>query len=704
MELGTSSSNAKVARQRRLITFSYWVSTLADGASRIIIPLYFAALGISATTIGVAFLFYEIFGLLTNLYSGFFINRYGYRRAFLVSLVLHTVASFGYLFLFPEHSLWLTLLLVNVLRAFRGMGKELLKTASSAYFKHLSVGEQKQNRLPIQILLGGKDGFKGLGLLLGGGLLTFLGFKLSFVFLGLLTLICFVVSLRCVSDHREKKQIAYSGFFKIKRKLSLLAGARIFLYASRDLWLVIPVPLYLSSLGVSDISVAAMLAAGLIVFGLSQPLAASQMKTRWVLGGLVLKPKLRCRLLAIWAPILLSLVPLGMLFVQEEMMLFLLGILLYNLIAGVATVPHNHLHLKFARVKRTSVDIAFYKTVSQLGKVGALPVSGLLYTVYGIQGCLIASSVVLLASALLAALLGKKSRVADVSTSSLDRVSSRNRSPVPSFALGTLAGVVILVGVAQLLHLQGARNGENGQETALVSAAKVTAGMPETTMIPRRSVATDSVSAQRTRPACTRSSSGDKCLESGARALAAALVPTVEASTMARNGAAMVPVPKRTPAVHREASPRGAAGALQRTSYRPARLSVRVDDQESAQPERAVAGVASTGEVGLEVDIRTLLERADADLVASRLTTPPGDNAWARFKTVLKRDPHNNRARQGLQRIVARYSELAKSAKAIGKPGQAAIYLSRARAVLFGFQMTDLAELRSHENQPAPKE
>ena len=145
--------------QRRLIAWSYWVSTFSEGASQILIPLYFASLGIAITKIAVMFVFYEFFGLITHLYAGFFINKYGYKRAFILSLLFHTFASLGYLFLFQGPFI-LTIVLVNILRAFRGIGKELIKTTSGSYFRHLA-----NSHLHTNLLFGGKESLKGLGIL-----------------------------------------------------------------------------------------------------------------------------------------------------------------------------------------------------------------------------------------------------------------------------------------------------------------------------------------------------------------------------------------------------------------------------------------------------------------------------------------------------------------------------------------------------------
>lgn len=393
------------ARPMRLVQWSYWLSTFAEGATRILIPLYFASLGVEITTIAIMFLFYEAFGLATNMFAGFFLNRYGYRRAFLIALILHTVSSLGYLAIGPGQTVVFVLFFVNVLRALRGIAKELIKTASAAYIKHLRTSDMQS-----QWLLGGKDTAKGVGLFAGGLLLTVLGFTGAFVLLGLTTLLSLTWANRQLVDIREHKRVSYRGFTQVSPQMRRLALARATLYAGRDLWLVLAVPVFLSQAGVAQITIGAILAAGLITFGLTQPIM-----------GWLIKQRLRWRGRDIKAPwlyedvlplsgLLLALIPIAMLFATHTLLLLIPLILLYNLLSGLATSPHNDLHIRFADDERASVDIAFYKTIAQLGKVAAVVASGLLYDAYGLQGCLIASSVSLFISAALGLRITREAR------------------------------------------------------------------------------------------------------------------------------------------------------------------------------------------------------------------------------------------------------------------------------------------------------
>jgi hypothetical protein len=57
-------------QQYAVVTGSYWAFTLTDGALRMLVVFHFHQLGYSTLEIALLFLFYEFFGILTNLYGG----------------------------------------------------------------------------------------------------------------------------------------------------------------------------------------------------------------------------------------------------------------------------------------------------------------------------------------------------------------------------------------------------------------------------------------------------------------------------------------------------------------------------------------------------------------------------------------------------------------------------------------------------------
>lgn len=203
-----------------IVALIYWLSTFCEGASAIIIPLYFSSKGINAADIGLMFFFFEIFGLITNFLSGFYINRVGYKLATCNALICHILASFGYLILDSSFSTFMVISLVFVFRSFRGIGTELLKLTSSAYFKSELRSDSKYKYLPQHSLQGIKDIIRGYGLLLGGLILSFYGFDDSFIFLGAITIFCLVVSLIWLPKRFDKISISNpKDFFKVRKNM-----------------------------------------------------------------------------------------------------------------------------------------------------------------------------------------------------------------------------------------------------------------------------------------------------------------------------------------------------------------------------------------------------------------------------------------------------------------------------------------------------
>ena len=57
-------------QQYMIVTANYWAFPLTDGALRMLVVFHFHKLGYSTLEIAFLFLFYEIFGIVTNLYGG----------------------------------------------------------------------------------------------------------------------------------------------------------------------------------------------------------------------------------------------------------------------------------------------------------------------------------------------------------------------------------------------------------------------------------------------------------------------------------------------------------------------------------------------------------------------------------------------------------------------------------------------------------
>ena len=67
----------KDVKEYGLVTSAYWGFTLTDGALRMLVVLYFHQLGYSPLAVASLFLFYEFFGIVTNLFGGWLAARFG---------------------------------------------------------------------------------------------------------------------------------------------------------------------------------------------------------------------------------------------------------------------------------------------------------------------------------------------------------------------------------------------------------------------------------------------------------------------------------------------------------------------------------------------------------------------------------------------------------------------------------------------------
>ena len=103
-----SDTMAPSARQYALITGNYWAFTITDGALRMLVVLHFHSLGYDTLDIALMFIFYELFGVITNLLGGYFGARVGLNRTMNIGLGFQLVA--------------LSMLLVNPQSAHSSMG------------------------------------------------------------------------------------------------------------------------------------------------------------------------------------------------------------------------------------------------------------------------------------------------------------------------------------------------------------------------------------------------------------------------------------------------------------------------------------------------------------------------------------------------------------------------------------------------------
>src|SRR5918996_3167 len=141
-----------------LVTAAYWADTLTDGAIRMLVLFYFFARGYTPFQVASLFIFYEIFGVVTNLVGGWLAARLGLKATLFGGLSTQVLAL-GMLALVPEP--WLIVPYVMVAQALSGIAKDLTKMSSKSAVK-LVVPADVPGALYrwVAILTGSKNALK----------------------------------------------------------------------------------------------------------------------------------------------------------------------------------------------------------------------------------------------------------------------------------------------------------------------------------------------------------------------------------------------------------------------------------------------------------------------------------------------------------------------------------------------------------------
>lgn len=379
-------------KQYLVVTGNYWAFTLTDGALRMLIVLHFYQLGYSPLAIASLFLFYEFFGIVTNLTGGWLGARLGLNKTMNIGLFLQIIALS--MLLVPADML--TVLWVMVAQAISGIAKDLNKMSAKSAIK-LLLPDEAQGALYkwVAVLTGSKNALKGVGFFLGGLLLALLGFQGAMAAMAATLLLVWILSLLLLKKDLGKKSFKpkFTELLSKSASLNWLSAARFCLFASRDVWFVIALPIYLaSSAGWSQSAVGAFLACWVIGYGIVQaltPALTRSSKKAPPAAGTALH----------WALVLAALpwlIGLAMLFSGEPLWALLLGLLLYGAVFAINSSLHSYLIVASANRDGVSLDVGFYYMANAAGRLVGTLLSGWAFQAYGLVACLWISGLLLL--------------------------------------------------------------------------------------------------------------------------------------------------------------------------------------------------------------------------------------------------------------------------------------------------------------------
>ncbi len=388
-------------RQYLLVTGNYWAFTLTDGALRMLVVLHFHQLGYSPLQVAMLFLFYEIFGVITNLVGGWLGARLGLNRTMNLGLAMQVVA----LSMLLVPSALLAVPWVMAAQALSGIAKDLNKMSAKGSIKLLVPGERQGTLYRwVAALTGSKNALKGIGFFLGGALLSVVGFKASVAVMAVALALVWLSSLallkRDLGKARHKPR--FRDLLSKSRAINLLSAARLFLFGARDVWFVVALPVFLAqSLGWDFWQVGGFLAAWVIGYGLVQSLAPYVTGRR---GGEV--PDGRAAFG--WAT-LLAIIPavMAVLLAREyaAQAVLIIGLMVFGVLFAINSSLHSYLIISYASEDGVSLDVGFYYMANALGRLLGTVLSGWVFQLAGLGACLAISAVfVALAAAISLAL------------------------------------------------------------------------------------------------------------------------------------------------------------------------------------------------------------------------------------------------------------------------------------------------------------
>ncbi|MFC6673744.1 organoarsenical effux MFS transporter ArsJ [Marinobacterium aestuariivivens] len=376
--MGALSQLSPEIRQYLVVTGNYWAFTLTDGALRMLVVLHFHGLGYSPLEIALLFLFYEIFGVITNLVGGWLGAHIGLNRTMNIGLALQVVA----LAMLLVPAAMLTVPWVMAAQALSGIAKDLNKMSAKSSIKLLVPGHAHGTLYKwVALLTGSKNALKGAGFFLGGALLMALGFAGAVGAMAAALALVWLASLVLLKKDlgKAKNKPKFRDIFSKSRAINILSAARLCLFGARDVWFVVALPVFLSqTLGWDHWQTGGFLALWVIGYGAVQALAPRITRAGGVPDG---------RSALIWAA-LLTLMPvliaLGLGTRLDPASLLIGGLLLFGVLFAINSSLHSFLIVSYANSDGVSLDVGFYYMANALGRLLGTLLSGWVFQQAGL--------------------------------------------------------------------------------------------------------------------------------------------------------------------------------------------------------------------------------------------------------------------------------------------------------------------------------
>jgi hypothetical protein len=376
-------------RNYAIVTAAYWAFTLTDGALRSLVLLHFHELGYSPVQLAFLFLLYEFFGIVTNLVGGWLAARTGLRFTLVVGLGLQVLALGLLAMLNREWSLSLSVAYVMACQALSGIAKDLTKMSAKSAVKVLvPKGDESALFKWVAILTGSKNALKGAGFFVGALLLSRLGFQgaLATMAGGVLAVLALVMIFLPAAIGQAKSKPPFRGVLSNSSGINRLSAARLALFAARDVWFVVSVPIFLAGgLGWSFTQVGAFLALWVIGYGGVQSAAPTLLRS--AIGAQAPGPRVAVSL-GLGLAATTALIPVGFQLGFSQAAVMLGGLALFAVVFALNSSVHSYLVLAYSEADNVSLSVGFYYMANAAGRLLGTLLSGVLYQLGGVVAAL----------------------------------------------------------------------------------------------------------------------------------------------------------------------------------------------------------------------------------------------------------------------------------------------------------------------------
>jgi len=390
------------------VTLAYWGFTLTDGAIRMLVVLYFYQLGYSPLEIAMLFLFYELCGVVTNFIGGWMASHMGLNTTLHLGMALQVMA----LLMLAVPVSWLSVPYVMMVQALSGIAKDLNKMSAKSSVKLMLPGNEQGKLFKwVAFLTGSKNSIKGLGFFVGGVLLNVFSFQTALLILAGLLLVLLLVTFALLPKNmgKTKHKVKFKHLFSKKPEINRLSAARLFLFGARDIWFVVALPVYLSSvLGWSHTAVGAFFALWIIGYGIVQASTPRLIRKAHHEKG----PDGATA--SLWAFVLLLVLGVMTLVFSQGVrpeLVIVTGLVVFAIVFAVNSAVHSYLILAYSTHDQVSVDVGFYYMANATGRLIGTILSGWVFQKWGLEACLWCSTGFVLLSTLISTRLPKQKQL-----------------------------------------------------------------------------------------------------------------------------------------------------------------------------------------------------------------------------------------------------------------------------------------------------